>query len=88
MDIFTQFHMSDYKHVSTPMPSKTKFTKTMNPISPTEQLDMLNVPYATIVSKLMHLVTNIQLDLAYVVSHYIQFMTNPIGLLSNKSSFT
>jgi hypothetical protein len=80
--------MSDYKHVSTPMPSKTKFTKTMNPISPTEQLDMLNVPYATIVSKLMYLVTNIQLDLAYVVSHYIQFMTNPIGLLSNKCSFT
>jgi hypothetical protein len=60
----------------------------MSPISPTEQLDMQNVPYAIIVNKLMYLVTNIQPDLAYMVSHYIQFMTNPIGLLSNESSFT
>ncbi len=88
MDIFTQFHMSECKHVSTPMPSKTKLTKTMSPISPTKQLDMQDVPYAIIVSKLMYLVINIQPDLAYVVSHCIQFMTNPNGLLSNESSFT
>jgi len=36
----------------------------------------------------MYLITNIQPNLAYVVSHYIQFMTNPIRLLSNESSFT
>jgi hypothetical protein len=80
--------MSECKHVSTPMPSKTKLTKTMSPISPTKQLDMQDVPYAIIVSKLMYLVINIQPDLAYVVSHCIQFMTNPNGLLSNESSFT
>ncbi len=88
MDILTQFHMSDCKHVFIPMPSKVKFTKTMSPSTPTEQLDMYDVPYATIVSKLMYLVINIQPNLAYVVNHYIQFMTNPIGLLSNESSFT
>jgi hypothetical protein len=51
----------------------------MSPISPTEQLDMQNVPYAIIVNKLMYLVTNIQPNLAYMVSHYIQFMTIPLG---------
>jgi hypothetical protein len=71
--------MNDCKHVSTPVPFKAKFTKTMNPITPIEQLGMQDVPYATIVSKLMYLVTNIQLDLAYVVSHCIQFMTIPLG---------
>jgi hypothetical protein len=38
--------------------------------------------------QLMYSIINIQPNLAYVVSHYIQFMTNPIGLLSNESSFT
>jgi hypothetical protein len=60
----------------------------MSPISLTKQLDMQDVPYATIVSKLMYLIFNIQPNLAYVVNHCIQFMTNPIGLLSNESSFT
>jgi len=40
----------------------------MSPIIPIEQLDMQDIPYATIVGKLMYLVTSIRLDLAYVVS--------------------
>ncbi len=40
----------------------------MSPIIPTEQLDMQNVPYATIVGKLMYLVTSIRPNLAHVVS--------------------
>jgi hypothetical protein len=40
----------------------------MSPIIPIEQLDMQDVPYATIVGKFMYLVISIQLDLAYVVS--------------------
>jgi hypothetical protein len=40
----------------------------MSPIILAEQLDMQDVPYATIVGKLMYLVTIVQPNLAYVVS--------------------
>lgn len=40
----------------------------MSPITHDEQLDMQDVPYATIVGKLMYLVTSIWPNLAYVVS--------------------
>ncbi len=40
----------------------------MSPITPTEQLDMQDVPCATIVGKLMYLVTSVQPNFVYVVS--------------------
>ncbi len=40
----------------------------MSPTTHVEQLDMQDVPYATIVGKLMYLVISIWLDLAYVVN--------------------
>jgi hypothetical protein len=42
-----------------------------------KQLEMQDVPYAIIVGKLMHLVIDIWLDLAYVIGHCVQFMANP-----------
>ncbi len=59
------------------MPFGAKLTKTTSPIIPTTQLDMQDVPYATIVGKFMYLVTTTWPNLAYMVSHYTQFMANP-----------
>ncbi len=68
LDILAQFDMSDCKLVSTPKSFLELSSQNNESIIPTEQLDMQDVPYATIVGKFMYLVTSIRLDLAYVVS--------------------
>ncbi len=81
--------MSDCKHVFNPIPFGAKLTKTMSPITPIEQLDMQDVPCATIVGKFMYLVTTTWLDLAYMVDHCTQFMANhgPLHWATIKKKF-
>ena len=75
--VLERFNMSQAKVVSAPLANHFKLSSRHNPSTDKEKEDMSKVPYASAVGSLMYAMVYTRLDIAYVVSIVIRFLSNP-----------
>jgi hypothetical protein len=75
-DILYKFHMETCKPIATPLHGGIHYTKDMMPSTYEEQVTMAWMPYANAIGCLMYFTTHTRLDIAFIIRHLAQIMSN------------
>lgn len=76
-EILSTFNMTDCRKVSTPLPSGTVLTATMDPGIQEDRQEMEGKPYRQLIGAMLHLANTVRPDIAFAVGYLARFMENP-----------
>ena len=75
--VLQRFNMSEAKPVGSTLPENCKLSGKLSPMSKAEKVEMMKIPYASIVGSLMYAMVCTRPDIRYAVGVVSRFMSNP-----------
>ena len=72
-----KFNMVDFESTSTPLEVGVQTFHSMIPSNPYEKHEMANITYSQAIGSPLYVATHIRPDLAYPVTIFAQFVSNP-----------